>query len=546
MNIVGHIASCVLVLVSAGAPPETQEAAVRLDSRQYKRIHITVMRAVVNGHIAGAIDALREYDQAHPGDPETSYVLAVAYTVGNDIEHAREWVKEAVARGLPVERFLAGPRGLLAPLVERDAFQQYASERYAEPIHGPMLGDVTSKEAAFWVRTAREMPVYVRIARSADLEKARRSKVVRTRAETDYTAVVRVDGLKPATTYYYEVVVGSPGQQSSERGEGRVPGTFRTYPRQGRPAAFRVAFGGGAGYVPDHERMWNTVRGFEPIAFLFLGDNVYIDDPMRPDIQSYCYYRRQSRLEYRRLVASTPMYAIYDDHDFGTNDCWGGPNIETPYWKRPVWRLFRNNWANPYYGGGEVRPGCWFDTSIADVDFLFLDCRYYRTDPKEPNPSMLGPAQKRWLFGRLRNSKAAFKVLVSSVPWATGTKPGSLDTWDGYADEREEIFSFLERNRIGGILLLSADRHRSDVWRIERDNGYAMYDFESSRLTNQHVHKKMPGALFSYNESQSVGLLDFDTTKADPEVTYTIANIDGESIHSHTVRLSELSHRRDR
>jgi len=208
-----------------------------------------------------------------------------------------------------------------------------------------------------------------------------------------------------------------------------------------------------------------------------------------------------------------------------------------------VWRLFRNNWINPYYGGGETQPGCWFDFSIGDVDFLLTDGRYYRTDPKKPNPSMLGPAQKAWLLNKLKDSTATFKVMASGTPWASGTKPGSLDTWDGYSKEREEIFSFINRHKIDGVILLSADRHRSDVWKIDRENGYPFYEFESSRLTNEHMHRTMDEAVFSYNASQSFGLLSFDTTKNDPEVTYTIVNIDGTVVYEITVKRSQLTYK---
>ena len=87
-----------------------------------------------------------------------------------------------------------------------------------------------------------------------------------------------------------------------------------------------------------------------------------------------------------------------------------------------------------------------------------------------------------------------------------------------FREERAEIFDFLAENRIEGVILISADRHRSDAWRIERPNGYPLYEFESSRLTNEAVHKLMPGALFGYNEKQSFGLLAFDTSVPDHTV----------------------------
>lgn len=131
------------------------------------------------------------------------------------------------------------------------------------------------------------------------------------------------------------------------------------------------------------------------------------------------------------------------------------------------------------------------------------------------------------------------------MPWSVDVKPGSKDTWDGFPEEREEICSFIEQNKIDGVLLLSADRHRSDFLKIERPNGYDFYEFQSSRLTNHHTHPviKSPGHLFGYNQDCSFGLLEFDTTQPDPQVTLSIVNIDGKTIHSMQVTRSQLSHK---
>ena len=69
---------------------------------------------------------------------------------------------------------------------------------------------------------------------------------------------------------------------------------------------------------------------------------------------------------------------------------------------------------------------------------------------------------------------------------------------------------------------------------------YPLYDFSSSRLTNQHVHKIIKSSLFGYNEKQSFGRVDFDLKVEDPTVKYTIINIDGKAMHSHQLKLSEL------
>jgi alkaline phosphatase D len=512
-----------VVLLSSHALPAAE---------QYKLVARDAVAEIVDGKIEVAIKRFESYLGEHPKDLESMYGLAVAYAQKQEIGKAIQYVQKAVDEGLPFGRFLAGPRDLLEPLTNSPEFKALTKKYAVELLHGPMLGCLTDTSAKFWVRTVDEVAVAV-IVKSIDTSESLEKRAVgKTSQKLDFTVVLAIDGLKPGTLYEYEIFI-----DGDKKADG---GRFRTFGPPGRSAKFQVGFGGGAGYTPEHERIWNTIAAHNLSAFLFLGDNVYIDNPTRPAVQQYCYYRRQSRPEFRKFIASTSIFAIWDDHDFTTNDAGGGPEIYTPEWKIPVWHTFKNNWNNPYYGGGEKQPGCWFDFSIGDVDFFMLDGRYYRDKPKGKNSSMLGAAQKKWLFQKLKSSRVTFKVLASPVPWAFGAKPGSLDPWQGYKAEREQIFSFLETNRIDGVILISADRHRSDAWKIERKDGYDLYEFESSKLTNIHTHNIMPGALFGYNKKCSFGLLTFDTTKSDPEVTYQIISIDDEVIWKFSLKKSQL------
>ncbi|MHC4203836.1 MAG: alkaline phosphatase D family protein [Planctomycetota bacterium] len=505
---------------------------------QYKKQGRDAVSDIVDGKYDAAIEHFKDYLNQHPKDLESMYGMAVAYAQKQEIDKAVSYVQKAVEEGLPFARFVAGPRDLLKPLTGSSEFKVLADKYAVELLHGPMLGCVTDSSAKFWVRTANEVTVEVVVKSARTGDSYQKRSTGKTSSKRDFTAVLAIEGLKPGTLYEYEIRInGGP-----KTGGGR----FRTFGPSGRPVIFQVGFGGGAGFTPQYERMWNTIAGHNLPAFLLLGDNVYIDNPTRPAVQQYCYYRRQSRVEYRNFIASTAIFAIWDDHDFTTNDAGGGPEIYTPEWKIPVWRTFTYNWNNPYYGGGEKQPGCWFDFSIGDVDFFMLDGRYYRDKPRIENPSMLGGAQKKWLFEKLKSSRATFKVLASPVPWALGAKPGSRDPWQGYREEREQIFSFLETNKIDGVILISADRHRSDAWKIERENGYDLYEFESSKLTNIHTHKIMPDAMFGYNRKCSFGLLTFDTTKMDPEVTYQIISIDDELIREFSLKKSQLTHNKEK
>jgi alkaline phosphatase D len=201
------------------------------------------------------------------------------------------------------------------------------------------------------------------------------------------------------------------------------------------------------------------------------------------------------------------------------------------------------------------------------VDFFMLDGRYYKTDPRgeiplytdanAEHPSMLGPVQKAWLKEKLAASTATFKVIASPVPWSMGAKAGrqrtwqlggrrgAEDTWDGVPHEREEIFSFIEANRIEGVFLISSDRHRSDAWKIDRPSGYDLFEASSGQLTKDASAKGMPGALFNWEGRPAAGMLSFDFSLEEPQIIYQIITIDGDIVPQELrVSLSQLRFRR--
>lgn len=254
--------------------------------------------------------AERILSAAEAADPETLFVRMMLELARGQVGEAQATAREALDTGLPLPRLAAGPRELLGTLQESDAYGQWVAE-YGEDrlklLHGPMVGAVTDSSASFWVRTGDRCQVQIRIGDKL-------SVAATSTPESDFTAVVRVDGLRPSTVYEYRVILdGEPVDMDAPK--------FSTFPKRGRPGKFSVAFGGGAGFVPEWEYMWDTIRKSEPAALLMMGDNVYIDQPQFSLCQHYCYQRRQERSEWRRLVAGTPTYSIYDDHDFGTNDC---------------------------------------------------------------------------------------------------------------------------------------------------------------------------------------------------------------------------------
>lgn len=420
-----------------------------------------------------------------------------------------------------------GAEGGMADLLEEPEFVRLIEKHDLKLFSGPMLGDVTSTSAKFWVRTAGPTTVQIKVG-------GQTSEIANTLPAEDFTAVMTVDGLKPFSEHKYAVILdGNPIQRDSF--------VFRTAPEKGQDVEFHVTFGSGSRYVPVHEHAWSNMAKQRPLAYLGLGDNVYIDVVNRRGAQRMFYYRRCLSPSYSELISSVGMYAVWDDHDMAMNDSSGGAGL-TAAWKRPNWNVFRQNWNNPHYGGGTKMPGTWHSFSLGDVDFFMTDGRFYRD---KEDRTMLGPEQKQWLLEGLAKAGGKFKVIASGTMWSDGADKGGKDSWAGEwaREERDEIFDLINHNQINGVFLISGDRHRSDIWRIERDRGYPLYEFVSAKVTNQHTHPTMPNAVWSYNEGNFWGQLHFDLRHEDPVMTFKCVDISGEVVKEFPLKLSELSHR---
>ncbi|MEM7394748.1 MAG: tetratricopeptide repeat protein, partial [Verrucomicrobiota bacterium] len=275
------------VLFLCGLPLQAQKL------KQYKKQNRDRITQLAEGETGQAIRYFEKYLRENPNDLEAKYGLAIGYAQRGERARSKQMADLSIEEGFPVERYLAGPRELTEGI-------PITSE--AELIHGPMLGSVTDTSARFWVRTRHEVPV------SIEIVGAGQSGEATTSAAKDYTAVIEVGGLKPDQRHTYTLSVDGKrvGDQHA----------FVTMPAAEKPGAFDIVFGGGAGYTPAYEHMWTTIAGVAPRALFLLGDNVYIDTPFVRATQQYCYYRRQSRPEFRALVAGTSVSAIWDDHDF--------------------------------------------------------------------------------------------------------------------------------------------------------------------------------------------------------------------------------------
>jgi alkaline phosphatase D len=412
---------------------------------------------------------------------------------------------------------------------------------YARVLHGPMVGAVGPDHLTIWVRLSAPEEVQVEYGPQNESSALRRTAPQRARKDDDYSVTVVVRDLAPATAYRYRVIVaGAPDLNQGPLGFFRTT----TAPAPGARSQFSVAFGSCA-RVERHpvQPIWAALHARQPSLMLWVGDNVYADT-LDADILAECYQRQRALPEMQPFIRTVPQLAIWDDHDYGLNDSDKGNPI-----KVESLEVFRRYWANPAYGLPDA-PGVFFSIGYGGVDFYLLDNRYHRDPaaaPDGPGKTALGAAQKNWLKQRLRASRAPFKIIVSGQPWSDEKGPGG-ESWEAFAHERAELFAFIREEKISGVVLVSGDNHVGELNCLPESahGGYDLFEVSSSPLAQDPSlswlnYRTVARIRQVYFGGSNFGLLSFDLTAADPVLTITLHDVQGNSVWSPLVlRASEL------
>ncbi|MBC8218016.1 MAG: alkaline phosphatase D family protein, partial [Planctomycetes bacterium] len=212
--------------------------------------------------------------------------------------------------------------------------------------------------------------------------------------------------------------------------------------------------------------------------------------------------------------------------------------------KECVCDVFRQAWNNPSYGFGDERRGVFLRTRIGPCDVIMSDERYFRTGEKG---SFLGDEQMAWLEEQLLDCKGPFIILSCGTMWSDYVSNGK-DSWGVWDPEgRERIFKFIEDHRIGGILLISGDRHGARGFRIPRPSGFNFYEFEAGSLGGRTgpppTKPEWDTQFYGISGKYAFGEFTIDATVPDPEVTFRMIQDDGTVIHELKLKRSQLTPR---
>ncbi|HLP20099.1 MAG TPA: alkaline phosphatase D family protein, partial [Chitinophagales bacterium] len=260
------------------------------------------------------------------------------------------------------------------------------------------------------------------------------------------------------------------------------------------PGIGRIAFPGAADWI--FYRMKKKKSDF----MVWLGDDVYY---LKKDFSSYNgmfnlnLRVRKSFRKYRDFLASQPHYAIWDDHDFGPDNCCNNFRL-----RDSSLMVFKGMWPNTYPKDPQFN-GNYFNFRYYDADFFMTDCRFHRGVEGDTAGPFLGETQLVWLKNKLLMSDAAFKFIAIGTQVINDNNFG--ESYADYPHERNELLDFIASNNIKGVVFLTGDKHYSELSK-RMWNGYPMYDFTCSPLTFPPLPRRLLGA---YKNGNRVNHFDY-------------------------------------
>ena len=394
-----------------------------------------------------------------------------------------------------------------------------------ELILGPVVGGLSDTSANLWGRADSTGTLRAWLGKKEDLSDAQLAGAsAPLQVQDGYAGVAPVSGLKPETTYYYDLRLDKrrpPVQKGYPK--------FTTFPTPGKVRDFSFAFGscfrpaledGGKIFTSLEARradLDKTPAGMLRFG-LFIGDQIYSDDwefnglwqfnqgkkkgAATLDDYRNVYQFTWSNLPFHSLLKNLPAFMTLDDHEVDDDWRWkdahrlkatfsiytrfvrwlqGRPHEERiltvdrvrnalkAYWEHqgmhaPLMTMPPEVDEEGKYALERHDPGSLAYTfTYGAAAFFVLDTRTMRVKNWRED-RMLGDGQwhvlKEWLL-EVRD-KYPVKFLVSSSSVLYSMFGDFLgDRWSGFRAERDTLLRFIGDNHVKNVYLIAGDLHSS-------------------------------------------------------------------------------------
>ena len=388
----------------------------------------------------------------------------------------------------------------------------------ADPFQlGVASGDPLPDSVVLWTRLAVDpmspepmppvqVPVRWQIAVDERFRKVVHSGRRATGPDLGHSVHVDVSGLDPGHDYFYRFRVGDYVSPT---------GRTRTAPDSGRRLnRLRFAVTSCQSYQAGYYTAYDQMSRDDLAFVLFLGDYIYelSDGSVRshgiPASETLDDFRRHYAAHHadpqlQAAHAAAPWILTWDDHEVEDNyaglhrgelgkarDPEGASNF--PAKRASAYRAWWENVpvrAKPPGVDGSMR--IYRSFRFGDlITMPVVDDRQYRTPlategqgpvsppggvpllpaALDPNATILGKEQERWLQRILDRSDASWNLLaqqtqMAAVDWTPEDESSgySTDTWDGYVAARNRLLGHVEKARVKNFVTFGGDTHTSSV-----------------------------------------------------------------------------------
>ena len=377
---------------------------------------------------------------------------------------------------------------------------------------GVASGDPLPRSVVLWTRLAPDplngggMPSYPVAVRWQVATDERMRHIVRqgtaiATADLGHSVHAIAQGLQPGRWYWYQFRVGN---------EVSPVGRTRTAPAQNdHVAQLRFAFASCQDWQNGYYTAYKHMAEEDLDLVVHLGDYIYEYGPETggprqhnsPEIISladyrnrYALYRTDANLQ--AVHAAFPWIVTWDDHEVDNNYANDISENNDPVAEFLARRAVA---YQAYYEHMPLRPTSlpqgpnlhlYRRLTFGDLaQFNVLDTRQYRTDqpcddglkPRcegafDPNATMTGRDQERWLFRGLRRSPARWNVIAQQTmlgEYDFDVRPNievfNVDQWDGYVAARQRLLEFLDKQQPSNPVVITGDIHSSWVHDLKTD-----------------------------------------------------------------------------
>lgn len=305
----------------------------------------------------------------------------------------------------------------------------------------------------------------------------------------------------------------------------------------------------------DDERhqpsIWKHLIRQQPNFIIFAGDSVYCDrhEEKNGIVDPAHLWRRfseaRSTLEIYFSKRLVPIFATWDDHDFGKNDTgkW------FPYIKESQENFLRFFAQEPSHCEYLERgPGVSSAFRFGSHLFLLLDDRSFRHKKgSRDRYAQWGQEQEKWALEQINRHSSAPSGEHSGTTWiVNGSQFFPVMFWKESVagDHPEQMQGFLQelRRLSTKVVFVSGDVHFSEISEIEPDVlGYRTYEITSSAIHSQN-YPGFPDVIPNRRRIASTGknnyvLLEVGAEGKSSQIKATSISDRGETCFTKTLRL---------